>query len=258
MNTTLIKLGGSVITKKSEAEPVLNKQNLSRISEEIASSLQAQKFNLVIVHGAGSYGHPISSKHKLAQGISDDFIPVSKCQALMNELNSFICKELNEKNIPAFPFQLSSTTTSTDGKIIINTDLINNLLSKRMVPVLFGTPAIDDNKGCSIISGDQIISNLSSQLNASKVVFATNVDGMFTADPSKENSELLKSLSAEQLKEISAEESKDADVTGGMKGKLEWILKMSNLTCQVVNGNTQNNIKEALLGNESIGTVIKL
>jgi len=258
MQPTLLKLGGSIITNKHENEPVLNKQNLSRISEEIARALK-QELKLIIVHGAGSYGHPISSKYNLTQGLSDDNLTaVTKCQSLMNGLNSLVCKELNEKNIPAFPFQLSAAATSENKIISINAELINKLLSKKIVPVLFGTPIYDEKQGCSIISGDQIISKLSAQLNADKVIFATNVDGIFTADPSKENSELIKSLIAEQLKKISAEELKDADVTEGMKGKLKWILEMGNLTCQVINGNTQGNIQEALSGNESIGTVIKL
>ena len=46
----ILKLGGSIITKKEAKEPTIDYENLNRITREIASSSTDK---LVIVHGAG-------------------------------------------------------------------------------------------------------------------------------------------------------------------------------------------------------------
>ena len=54
----ILKFGGSLITdKKSEIPKVRN-----RALEKISSVLRNKKKNMIIVHGAGSYGHPIAKK----------------------------------------------------------------------------------------------------------------------------------------------------------------------------------------------------
>jgi len=55
----ILKLGGSIITKKESKEPLVDHDNLNRISKEIASSSFE---GLIIVHGAGSFGHPFAKK----------------------------------------------------------------------------------------------------------------------------------------------------------------------------------------------------
>src|SRR5208282_34902 len=60
---TVVKLGGSVITRKQEAERVRPKI-LRRLSEEVSSVADTP---LVLLHGAGSFGHPGARKFGLAQ-----------------------------------------------------------------------------------------------------------------------------------------------------------------------------------------------
>ena len=260
MQTTLIKLGGSIITRKRESEPCLDRQNVSRIAEEIAAFLGKGSSALVIVHGAGSYGHPIAGKYNLADGLNGNIVPLAQCQALMNQLNAIICLELAAKNVPAYPFQLSAGSMSSNKKISdFNVGLMEKLLALNVVPVIFGTPAYDEKQECSIISGDQIISRLSSELKASRVVFATDVDGIFDKNPDVHNdARLIRSLDSDGLKKVEADASSAADVTGGMDGKIKWIRAMKDLTCHVINGNVPEALAGALSGDDRTGTVIKL
>ena len=256
----MIKLGGSIITRKHESRPFFDRRNVSRIAEEIAFSLDKISSKFVIVHGAGSYGHPIASRYNLAAGLKGNALAMAQCQALMNQLNSMVCLELAAKNIPAYPFQLSAGSISSNGKLdSVNILLMEKLLELNIVPVTFGTPAYDDRQGCAIISGDQIISYLSSALKASRVVFATNVDGIFDGDPDKNrNAKIVKSLNADELEKIGAGTSSSTDVTGGMSGKIRWILAMRGLTCRVINGNVPGLLAKTLSGDDGFGTVIKL
>ena len=60
----ILKLGGSLLTDKRK-ERSLREEDLKRIGKEIAEGAQAIKGGLVIVHGGGSFGHPLASKYDL-------------------------------------------------------------------------------------------------------------------------------------------------------------------------------------------------
>jgi isopentenyl phosphate kinase len=57
----IVKFGGSVITTKTEKKQ-MNRRNLNLISNEIAVACKSTNKNLIIVHGGGSYGHPLARR----------------------------------------------------------------------------------------------------------------------------------------------------------------------------------------------------
>ena len=62
----LVKLGGSVITDKARYR-VFNKDRVARLCSEIAESGK----DVIVVHGAGSFGHVLAKRHSLQDGYSD-------------------------------------------------------------------------------------------------------------------------------------------------------------------------------------------
>lgn len=260
MSLVIMKLGGSIITKKSSSNPVLDQKNLSRIASEIAAV--KEKINLILIHGAGSFGHPIVKKNKLVEGFQNkkQILPLAKNQSLMNELNVQVCNNLIKKGIYAYPFQYSAGSVSKKRKIdYMNIDLIKRMIKLKLVPVFFGTPSIDSQQSFSIISGDQMMSYLAFRLKVKKTIFATNVDGIYDSNPhTNKDARLLKKIGRKKLKSLNAEGSSNIDVTGGMKGKINHILTMHKLKCQIINGTKPGGIKRALSGDESIGTIINL
>ena len=62
----LIKLGGSLITDKNRA--FMQKDRSSVGCQEIKVSL-SDKFDLIIGHGSGSFGHVVASKYQTQDGI---------------------------------------------------------------------------------------------------------------------------------------------------------------------------------------------
>jgi isopentenyl phosphate kinase len=63
----LIKFGGSVITDKAEYRK-FNKETVARLADEIKRSGQ----EVIIVHGAGSFGHVVSKQYNLQKGYEND------------------------------------------------------------------------------------------------------------------------------------------------------------------------------------------
>lgn len=259
----ILKLGGSVITYKKSKIPRVNRKNLERISAEVASVYQKKKMPLIIIHGAGSYGHVIVKKTGIDKGIKtekqlEDF---AETQRLQNVLNCIVTDHLIKEEVPAIPCQASASAVMNSEKLVkMDVSVIKGLLDIGMVPVLYGVPAFDEAQKCSILSGDQIAPYLAVKLNAKKIIYATNVDGVFTSDPNKDpNAKLISLINSKNIKQVKEwlTGSTATDVTGGMLRKVCELLEIG-IESQIINGEKENFIKRALLEEVGLGTIIKL
>lgn len=151
----ILKIGGSVFACKKSEKPKIDHKALQRIAKEIAIAYK-KGIKLVLVHGAGSYGHPIVKKTGIDRGIKNkkQLIAFAETQRLQNELDSIVTKELIRLDMPAIPCQASASAMMKDGKVEkFYIEAIKGFLKLGLVPVLYGVPAYDMEKGCSILSG---------------------------------------------------------------------------------------------------------
>lgn len=69
----ILKIGGSILTEKDSARPEVDYESLERIAGEIEDALYSEEMSndlvdgLIIVHGAGSFGHPPAKKYKIGE-----------------------------------------------------------------------------------------------------------------------------------------------------------------------------------------------
>ncbi len=259
-NLIVLKLGGSVVTYK-EKPMTANANTINRLAKEIADS---DVERLIIVHGGGSFGHPIAKLHRIKEGLREQsqIQGFSKTHQAMVELNKLIVDILISHNIPAFSVSPSSCLITKAGRVeLFFEDTVAQLLRTGFVPVLFGDAVLDNQLGFTILSGDQLVTALALQFKAKRVVFGADVDGLFTADPKSDKSaQLIPRITLDELKKLlrSIEMAKVTDVTGGMLGKiLELIPAISKgIQALVVNATKEGNIHKTLIG-ERIGTLIE-
>ena len=255
----IIKLGGSVITKKDS--PKTLSTHLPRIVREIRSAIPSR---LVIVHGGGSFGHHAAGKYGVQNGSDtrpspEQLIGFAETQQAMEELNNHVVGEFLEAGLPAFPLQLSSLVMMENGRIkTFPIHIIRRALSLGLVPVLYGVPAFDTKKKFCILSGDEIVQYLAKKLHASTVVLASDVDGVMTADPKVEKAELIKTVSNKNVGKLKLLSSGASDVTGGMLRKVQELLSLASagIESEIINATVPGNLKRALKG-EKVGTTIK-
>ena len=260
--TMIIKLGGSVITDRTSEIPKINHANLSRLATEIAESMKSENFQLVLVHGVGSYGHQIVKRTGIDKGISNEEqkLGMTQTQMQVSELNVLVCRQLQEAGIPAMPCQASAAAVMDKGRISEwDISAVREMLSRGVVPVLYGVPAVDKSMGCSILSGDQIAPYLAKHLKADIIIHGTDVDGIFTADPKKDPAaklipEINRKNLADVLKMVSG--STAVDVSGGMAGKLKELVELG-IPSRILNAAKAGQVFAALNG-ESIGTLVSL
>ena len=271
----ILKLGGSIITKKESSTSQIDYDNLNRISKEIKTALDNKDSNLslqdglIIVHGAGSFGHPPAKKYKIGQVFDiEEYdskrIGFSKTQNAVNYLNTEVCKNFIENEIPCVCIQASSFITTENKRIKTgNLDLIEKYLEEGYVPVIYGDPVIDSELKMAILSGDQIIQYfarnlLSKSNNDNKVILGTDVDGVYTKNPkTHDDAEHLDKVSS--IDDIEAlEAATTVDVTGGMVGKIKELLELADIgiNSKIINVNKEDYIRKALENEDIFGTII--
>jgi isopentenyl phosphate kinase len=252
MELIVLKFGGSVITEKS-GPPSFK----YRLFDKIARELSNFKVNMLLVHGAGSYGHPIAKKYSIHRGYSNksQLKGVIETKRSMFSLTLKIVDSLIKHKVPVVPFLSSSCMVAKSGRLIeVDLEPFKMLLDIGLVPLCSGDVVADRKTGFTIVSGDQIAIHLAKKLSADRVIFGCDVDGIFDSDPKKNpTAKLLKKLTLDDLRDMTFRgESLTTDVTGGMSGKIKESLDFVSTGGEVIIMNLKNpkNLTKLLNGNE--------
>lgn len=253
----LVKLGGSVITDKSQYQE-LRQEVLTRLCKEISDSGE----DVLVVHGAGSFGHIMAHDHRLADGYKYE----SQINALatvsrdVRQLNLKVLDALITAGINPISLPPSACVVMRDREIAeIDFNRIRSYLELGVSPVMFGDVALDESQGFSICSGDQIMEALARELEPKRVIFVSDIDGIMDRDPSEPDAKLIECVRPSDIDNMKFH-ARVKDVTGGIKKKLAAMLDMvgPDRTCMIINGNVPGRLKSALRGDETLGTKVEL
>ncbi len=264
----VLKLGGSVLTDK-DIPFMSNRANLDRLSKEIALGLNRDRNNLVLIHGAGSFGHPMVYKTRIHEGITrpEQLLSFAEVQRWQNHWNVLVTGALQKVGLAAIPCQASSNAVMEAGRLIsMSLDAVKGFLDIGLIPVLYGVPAYDSVQGCSILSGDQIAPYIARNLKAKRLILGTDVDGVFTDDPKRNpEAKLLREITSENIEEVNdllseAAKASVVDVTGGMLGKVMELMDLARLgiVSEILNANRKGYVGRALAGESGLGTTVRI
>lgn len=259
MSGVVVKLGGSIVTDKQSETLKVRSERVRRLAGELRSAPRP----LVLVHGAGSYGHQIVKRTGIHRGLrgEEGRLAFGETQRLQYELDSAICQILLDEGIPVMPCQASASAIMADGQLErMDTAAIELLVEQGMVPVLYGVPAVDRVRGCSILSGDQIAPYVAKRLGVERLIHCTDVDGVFDADPrSDAGARQISCIDATNWEAVrgALRGSSAVDVTGGMEGKVAALIALARegLSSRIIDATISGRLSAALEG-EPIGTFV--
>jgi len=252
-NIVILKLGGSLLTDKNK--PFSIREDIVKGS---VRQIVDAKEKLILVHGGGSFGHPLAKKYSIMNGI-DSTIPnqvlgLTETHQSMNEFNSYLIKLFLENKYPVLSIQASSIFIKDSQEISAShMEVIETALDLNILPILYGDIILDKQGSFSIISGDQIILELCKNLDKytiSKVIFTMETDGIYINDnESGDDCILATECYSDQLDNLNlANLGQKIDVTGGIKGKINFIQKICNhdIPVQLINGLKEDYIFKSL------------
>ena len=250
----LIKLGGSVITDKTEYKK-FNRKCVSRLCREIKDSEK----NVIVVHGGGSFGHVLAKEFELHKGrIRDDQTDaVTRVSRDMRELNGMVVSEMIDAGISSVSIPTGSCFLMDDGELLMNdTEILQRYVDLGVVPVMFGDAVLDRKRGFGICSGDTVMKHLADIFSPEMVVFVSDIDGLYDRDPKvSKNTKMIADVDEDVLKNVPPETTV-ADVTGGVHAKMKTMLSLctDGRDCILVNGTVDGRLRSLLAGEKVVCT----
>ncbi|MFP3949951.1 MAG: isopentenyl phosphate kinase [Candidatus Micrarchaeia archaeon] len=248
----VLKLGGSVLTKKQGyMEP--DNSSISSLAEMLSHTWKDGTKDMLLVHGAGSFGHPLVVKYGLNNGVKteEQKLGAAKTHSACVRLSGFLVDALCKQGVPAVSVPPAFVGKMNNRKLIEFTNKpVKSLLELGYLPVLHGDMLPDSELGCAVCSGDQLVSWFGK--NADRIVLGTNVDGVLA------DGKLVPEITQGNFAEVSAHfaEVEYADVTGGMKGKIKELLGLG-VPSYIVNARYPERIEALLRGKSTPSTLVK-
>ena len=263
----VIKFGGGLITDKSTmCTP--NYEVIDSLVNVVADCLE-HNLRVIVVHGAGSFGHLRSKQWKLNHGYlpNYDFPPQDDCQTQeeavklvrkeMLTLNQIVLDAFSKKGIDAYklpPHEWARNTGSNfEGDI-------NKLFSQNsLVGITFGDVVDCDEGVFGILSGDDLVVRICQEIpNVKRLIFAVKgVDGILKRPPEvADHNDLIEHWSPSI--EYSGVHNSDIDVTGGigLKAIRGSEVAASGVEVFIINGEEPQRLLDACKGISTRGTQI--
>lgn len=247
----VIKIGSRVLASTRQG---LNAQRIRRIVREI-SELHQRGYEIVIVSsGAIVAGMKELGLNNKPKGISLKQAAASIGQSKLIQIYERLFRGTG---IKVAQILLTRDDMADRRRFLNSRNTLLTLLSCRVIPVINenDTVAVDEIKfgDNDLLSG--LITNL---VDADILVILSDIDGLFTADPSVDPAATLIPVVGEIDRQIEsiAGESSTIEGTGGMASKVEAAKKVSEfgIPTIIMNGNVPGLLGRALEGYE-IGTL---
>jgi acetylglutamate kinase len=257
--TLVVKYGGAAM-----ADPVLR--------EHVASDIVLMKLvgvNPVIVHGGGpeitDFMDRLGMKVEFVDGlrVTDAAAMEVVKMVLVGKVNKELVAEINTHG------RLAVGIAGDDANLIkarpvsqrlgrvgeveaIDTTVVVNLIDDGFIPVI-ATVGYGDDGGSYNINADLVAGDLAGALGAAKVIFLTDVDGLY-ADFEDKGS-LISSLSLEEAEELIAENRLSTGMIPKV-GACARALRAGVPRSHILNGKVPHALLLEVFTDEGVGTMI--
>ena len=263
------KLGGSVLTDK-ERPHTARPEVIARLSGEVARALAARpELRLALGHGSGSFGHAVARRTGTRAGVHgaegwQGFVQVAAEAA---RLNRIVADALLAAGVPAWSLAPSALARCEAGRLVaLDYEPVLEALAHGLVPLVYGDVALDRVLGGTIVSTEQVLAYLARKLHPQRLILVSDVDGVFAGDPRRDPEAVpVPEITEANWPEVCAAlgGSRAADVTGGMRSKVEEMMRLVQelpwLEVHILSGERPGALERVLVAPQAGagGTVIR-
>lgn len=259
MKLAVVKLGGSLITKKGGRRAVRRKR-LARLADELAEAVQRSRRRFLIGHGSGSFGHVVASEHGVHEG-RGGAAGVSATQEAARDLHEIVLSAFRKSGLATWSVAPSSSIVTKDGRpAAVALEGLEAALQGGLVAVTYGDVVMDRSQGHAICSTETALLAYCRRLRARGVglrdaYWFGNTDGIYDAE-----GKTIARIRAGQAAAVAATVGGSAatDVTGGMRHRLDTAVAFARLGVNswILDGSSRSVLPEALLGRYKGGTKV--
>ena len=255
----VIKLGGSILC---------DNKNIKSVIEDVVF-LNKIGIKIIIIHGGGKdineelKVHQIEPKFVDGVRFTDDKTMEIAEMVLSGKVNKNLVAEANNQGLYAvgisgkdanFIQAKKKNKLGNVGEVVsVDTKIINTLLESGFIPVI-SPVCCDDNCKSLNVNADDVAVEVAKALKAEKLVFLTDIDGVFQ-DVNDKNSLISVILTKNIEKMI-----KNKVIIGGMIPKILSCgdaIKNGINAVHIVNGTTPHSMLLEIYTDKGVGTIIK-
>ena len=252
----VVKLGGSILTRKRRVE-ALRPKVLARLAREVAAAADRP---IVVLHGAGSFGHPGAARFGLARGpergtADDRRRGAAIVSAEVRRLHLAVLRALVDAGANPWSVPIATHATNRDGRPdAIDSAPFAAALDAGHLPVSFGDVVPDLTWGFSILSADDIAVALVRDLRSERVVFVSDVPGIYRPGAGNRRT-VIEALDDGVLESLRVPPG-GRDVTGGIRGKAEAMraIAAQGADAGLISGLTDGLLSRAIRGERVYGS----
>jgi len=264
--TVFLKLGGSLITDKTQIEHA-HKTAIRRLAREIKAALEARPdLRLVLGHGSGSFGHVAAKKHGTRDGVKDrsGWLGYAEVAAAAARLNQIVTDVFIAEGVPVVSVPPSASARCEDGALTyLDTSAMHTLLEHQLVPLVHGDVALDNMRGATIVSTEDVFIYLAREFRPTHILLAGEVAGVY--ERSDASGVIIPVITPGNVAQYVAAlgGSHGTDVTGGMLGKVQQMLDVvqqyPTIEARIFSGVPRGNVQRLLIDPATpIGTAIRI
>ncbi len=263
MGRVIIKLGGGLITDKTQYKVVF-RERIDAVSNVISRIIDLGH-SVIVIHGAGSFGHIEAKKWEISGGLKPDisnqqYSAIDTIRGDMDELNSIVIESLIRAGVQCESLPPRNWVNGV-GTTFLGDLRVFERSSESAVPVSFGDVVdVEGDSHFGILSGDHLMVRLANELP--DVVLCAfllgDAEGLLTGPPDSEESFLIKRWS--QSQRFIGEHDTTIDVTGGILLKVECASEIAGAAEHVwfIDGKVPSRMLEILSDGDTVGTRIVL
>ncbi|MEK7517226.1 MAG: isopentenyl phosphate kinase, partial [Patescibacteria group bacterium] len=253
----LIKFGGSIITDKNtpyKARPDV----IARLAKELK---KIKDVSLVLAHGSGSYGHTSAKEFGGKKGYKSKW-GIAKVARDAMEINRIVMDILVSEGLAAISIRPMSMIMASAGKIKNHFfKVLEEIINQDLIPVIYGDVIWDKKWRSTIYSGERILNEIGKYLmkkgfNVDKIIQVGETNGVYD-----DKGNTIPQITKSNWKRIKRYvfQSKNGDVTGAMKHKIENALSIvdKGIKTWIASGVIPNELTHALNGRNIQGTIIQ-
>jgi isopentenyl phosphate kinase len=225
-DTTFLKLGGSLITDKTQAHTP-RRRVITRLAREVRQVLDViPDIKLLVGHGSGSFGHWAAKPYGTRRGVHTrtQWRGYAKVAASAARLNRIVADTFLESDVPVLSIQPSASAHCHDYRLEqMDTRSIHTALARGLVPLVYGDVALDDVHGGTIISTEDIFLFLADELRPVRVLLLGEAAGVLDPD-----GDVISRITPDDFFTLrnALAGSAGVDVTGGMADKVARMVEL--------------------------------
>ncbi|MBD8390189.1 glutamate 5-kinase [Dysgonomonas sp. BGC7] len=245
----VVKIGSQILTRK---DGTLDVTRMSALVDQIGE-LHKNNIEVILV----SSGAVASGRSEIKPKTKLDTISARQLYASIGQVKLInrYSDLFRQQNIVCGQILATKEDFATRRHYLNQRNCMSVMLENKVIPIVNENDAISVNE-LMFTDNDELSGLVATMMDAKKLIILSNINGIYTGDPSKPESEILRIIEPKDNIESCIQSSKSSTGRGGMITKYNIARKVAEEGIEVIiaNGRQDNILTDLIKSKEALST----